>query len=82
MKLDIEALAREAGGTTVGHDNPQCWSGQVAFNEAELQAFARLIVERCAVECDKRGAQFHAESPFSTECHGLAAAIRQLLEDK
>lgn len=36
--------------------------------------------ERCAAVCDKRGSKFHAESPFSAECHGLATEIRNLLE--
>ena len=41
MKLDIEAMAREAGVSLSG-----CASSE------SLEAFARLIVERCAVECE------------------------------
>ena len=44
MKLNIEELAREAGFTYAN------WS----YNQTELESFARLIVERCAVELDKR----------------------------
>ena len=82
MKLDTEALAREAGGTVMQPYDYGAKPDRMIMKFSDLEALAHLIVERCAVECDKRGAQFHAESPFTAECHGLAAAIRQLLEDK
>lgn len=81
MKLDIEALGKEADELA----DAKCQSpGEFHpdWHDERDKALARLIVERCAVECDKRGAKFHAESPFSAEYHGLAVSIRQLLEDK
>lgn len=44
MKLNIEEMAREAG-----------FIPRAAFNNAkELEAFARLVVERCAGVCESR----------------------------
>ena len=78
MKLDIEAMAREAGFKQRGgivrtvHSN-----GSFVVINDELEAFARLIVERCADECD--GLSFRSDRPYgSIDC---AAAIRNLLED-
>jgi hypothetical protein len=68
MKLSIEELAREAGFTPLGR---QAWDGF----DANFEAFARLIVERCAVECDA----LWQEDGTAIDCRD---AIRQLLEDK
>ena len=79
MKLNIEELAKQAGALP---ERDETFGKVYEMEVAQLEAFARLIVERCAVECDKRGAKFHAMSPFSAEGHGLAAMIRNLLESK
>lgn len=73
MKLNIEELAVQAGGSVVGDSDPQCWSGLLSFEKEELEAFARLIVERCAQEADDADARWDG--------HAIAIAIRQLLED-
>lgn len=61
MKLDIEAMATEAK------------MKRSEFDEDGLEAFARLIVERCA-------AQWESDNGFDK--HGAAAAIRNLLGDE
>ena len=65
MKLDIEALAREAGPLL--RSPPDWW----------IDAFARLIVERCAAECESRLA---GDAKLVGE--HLANRLRQLMEDK
>lgn len=89
MKLDIEALAKEAGFTgrqgmilTVlsnkqGVTRTVHSNGSFVVINDELEDFARLIVERCAEECD--GLSFRSDRPYgSVDC---SAAIRNLLED-
>ena len=71
MKLNIEELAVQAG-----------FMSRSAFNYGEeLEAFARLIVERCAMTAqhanDWRGG--HGE-PGTLSGEELAALIRKLLE--
>jgi hypothetical protein len=85
MKLDIEALAREAGFGSelwLGHETPPGYFDSLPL----LEAFARLIVERCAAVCD--------ELPAPASCTGverslwdvatMAAgdAVLKLMEDK
>jgi hypothetical protein len=80
MKLDIEALAREAG---IQFD--PWWGGGSAGNK-QVEAFARLIVERCAVECDSLPAPASCtgveRSLWEVATVAAGDAIRQLLEDK
>jgi hypothetical protein len=79
MKLDFEALAKEVGielhwGVDDNGDSKQYYD---AWPE-QLEAFARLIVERCAVEVESLGPQ----GPLKLVTDGFAIAIRNLLEDK
>jgi len=81
MKLNIEELAREAGM------NVSLWNygaGSIVFTmgtdglaRGALERFARLIVERCAVECD--GDAFVQQWPGMAEA---GRRIRKLLEDE
>lgn len=79
MKFDIEAMAREAGAKLHMYgtlpDGSNRFDG-AEFTTTKLEAFARLIVERCAVECSK---QWQIDGQFSAD--EFAAAIRSLLED-
>lgn len=52
MKLNIEELAREADLSAMTAD-AHCREDYWTATRTELEAFARLIVERCAQECDK-----------------------------
>jgi hypothetical protein len=36
---DIIRMAREAGATNVDAADPQCWAGDIAFEEEELERF-------------------------------------------
>jgi hypothetical protein len=38
-KDDIIRMAREAGATNVDAADPQCWAGDIAFEEEELERF-------------------------------------------
>jgi phage gp46-like protein len=74
MKLDIEALAREAGisiiwGADDDHQAKQYYEGW----PEQVEVFARLIVERCAVE---------SESWWGADGRFIGSKLRQLLEDK
>lgn len=75
MKLNIEELARVAGGVQVDEVDPQCYIGNMAFNKIEIEAFARLIVECCAVEARKH-------IIHSGDADKAASAIRSLVVDK
>jgi hypothetical protein len=95
MKLDIEALAREAGFVTGSRD---MMTGLESLRfikplgtdncKTELERFARLIVERCAVECnnlilpDNIRAGTEPNSAWESGALDCSDAIRQLLEDK
>ena len=78
MKLNIEELAVQAGGSVVGDSDPQCWSGLLSFEKEELEAFARLIVERCSQECESL---FDLDDDSCNEAEKCAAAIRNLMGD-
>ena len=69
MKLNIEELARESLGP-----EPIAYFG--VYKE-ELEAFARSIVERCAVTVESL---FDMEDDSCNEAEQCAAAIRNLLE--
>lgn len=81
MKLNIEELAREArfksrnGFIRVQHTN-----GSFVVIDEELEAFARLIVERCAAVCDKEQREWSEFSDGHVAFRETAAAIRNLLE--
>lgn len=48
MKLNIEKMAEEAGGTCL-YGVPSDWDfGDYAISRKQLEALAHLIVERCA----------------------------------
>lgn len=75
MKLNIEELAKHAGydvedGAISMPVIQAC--GDPADERPQLKAFASLIVERCAQECEMQG------YGIADDC---AASIRQLLED-
>jgi hypothetical protein len=90
MKLDIEALVREANNlaNVAIVANPATHEG---WDRERMRAFARLIVERCAAECDEVSLQAVTawKLAYQPQDQGreigaddCAAAIRQLLEDK
>jgi hypothetical protein len=87
MRDTIE-MAREAGFESNGsmvvvrHSSTGSWVG-VTKEIERLIAMARAD-ERgaCAKVCDDRAFQFHSESPFFVEMHGLADAIRARGETK
>jgi hypothetical protein len=68
MKIDLEAMAREADLSYMTAD-AHCREDYWTATRAELERFARLIVERCAGSLDDLG------------CDHCAAATRNLLED-
>lgn len=70
MKLNIEELAREAGALP---ERDETFGKVYEMEVANLEAFARLIVERCAVECMKQQSDLRTRQRY-------AAAIRELLE--
>lgn len=73
MKLDVEALAREAEvGDSHGHF--------IRHYLPELESFARLIVDRCAEVAAPERIPFNDEE-WRVRCE-VSDAIRQLLEDK
>jgi hypothetical protein len=79
-KDELLSMARKAGF-------PTAWiseSGIVQWAQLErLVALARADErEACAKVCDGRAFQFHSESPFFVEMHGLADAIRARGEAK
>jgi hypothetical protein len=57
---DIIRMAQEAGATNVDAADPQCWAGDIAFEEEELERFFLLAAaagaaaerEACAKVCD------------------------------
>jgi hypothetical protein len=86
MKLDIESLKREATKHVVFSG-----STHATYNDEWVKALARLIVERCAAECDEVSLQAVTawKLAYQPQDQGreigaddCAAAIRQLLEDK
>lgn len=74
MKLDIEAMAIDA--------DPEfaylLSDGLVQL--PELEAFARLIVEKCAAACDQR--YMGDNNREDMEARKCAAAIRDLVKDE
>jgi len=95
MKLNIEELAREAGrSASLQYSKAVDDGGLISWEGAKMEAFARLIVERCAVECaeiqgEYLAAQHGASQQASTlleassiGANACAAAIRKLLEDE
>jgi hypothetical protein len=77
--IDIEQLAREAD---LDHAEPDHNCRVPYFDMVtieELTRFARLIVERCAVECSATHANGNHKHDTREEC---ADAIRALLETK
>lgn len=74
MKLNIEELAKQAGfRSRDGHTRVQHSNGSFVVVDGELESFARLIVERCAVTA--KGA---AESGWDGAT--IATIVRKLLE--
>ena len=65
MTPTLEAMAREAGGSPVDYDDPQCSIGDMAFDPEGLTRFAALVraqaLEDAARLCDARAAE-HDES--------------------
>lgn len=70
MKLNIEELAREADLSAMTAD-ANCREDYWTATRTELEAFARLIVERCAQEA--------AEAENNRESASMV--IRNLMED-
>lgn len=71
MKLDIEAMAREAGAVK---ERDETFGTAYEFELPQLETFARRIVERCAQEAEA----------YQDPSDGAAVAdsIRNLLEDR
>lgn len=74
MKLKIEELAKQA--------DPEHGSGGFASDsivgKAAIAEFARLIVERCAVECENTPTALTLSGEFFSE--RCAKGVRKLLE--
>lgn len=76
MKLNVEELMREAEKLAASEQ------GDAPYNNAlgadwftrKHEAFARLIVERCAAVADDADCRFDG--------HAIATEIRDMLEDK
>lgn len=80
MKLNIEELAREAGfKSRDGRTRVQHSNGSFVVVDGELEAFARLIVERCATICDGMMTKPPADDPEDVE-RGYNAALRRSAE--
>ena len=78
MKLNIEGLAREAGfKSRNGLIRVQHSNGSFVVIDEEIEAFARLIVERCAVTVESLDCAHRCGVGTET-----ATAIRKLLEDE
>lgn len=82
MKLDIEAMALEAGLDHVAKPDHNC---RVPYFDMvtteELEAYTRLIVERCAQEAEDQTQEYepYTGQPLNLS-YQCAAAIRNLLE--
>lgn len=90
MKLDIESMVLKANDMARAAilANPATHEG---WDRERMKAFARLIVGRCAAECDEGSLQavIAWKLAYQPQDQGremgaddCAAAIRQLLEDK
>ena len=76
MRTLIEILHEVYGEHTV-------WNEAQLLKLKQLERFVRADErEACAKVCDDRAFQFHSESPFFVEMHGLADAIRARGETK
>lgn len=83
---DIERMAREAGGSPVDHDDPQCSIGEMAFGPEELTRFAALVRAQ-ALEIAAQLVQANAEACRDggvgrAVLESNAAAIRALGDTK
>lgn len=76
MRDELIALAKEAGSSIVGGvdgNDTQCWTGDIAFGEDELERFAALVAAKEREECAGICERFYAREMNAAEC---AAAIR------
>jgi uncharacterized phosphosugar-binding protein len=80
MPIDVEKLAREAGASVVGDTDPQCWSGSIAFDGADLSRFAALVLEAAAVQCEDMAFVAAGKERMNTaaDCDRCADAIRAM----
>lgn len=91
MTPTLEAMAREAGGSPVDYDDPQCSIGDMAFDPEGLTRFAALVraqaLEQAAWIADMRAErqslrEIHEGNDYAAEraieAKGCAAAIRAL----
>lgn len=78
MKLDIEAMARESKMRRAAEQNQEDY--WLAYRE-DLEAFARLIVERCAAIVDTNTDGCQRGSDMRLVLQSNAAAIRSLMGD-
>ena len=76
MKLNIEELARKAGALP---ERDETFGKVYEMEVSHLGAFARLIVERCAVEVYNATSNMHEERDMILKEEAVAA-IRKLLE--
>ena len=77
MKLNIEELTRAANDAAVKAVNTPSAMHE-GFDGERLRAFARLIVERCAVECENTPTALTLSGEFFSE--RCANRVRNLLE--
>ena len=85
MKLNIEELALEAGfKSRNGFIRVQHTNGSFVIVDDELEAFARLIVERCAATVEAESVELvgDGDEAYNMALRHSAAAIRNLLGDE
>lgn len=75
MTLDIIVLAKEAGFNLFPTANMLY---TVRGNHAQLERFADLIIERCAIRCEENAERWPGQLEKTYAAHECAAAIRAL----
>jgi hypothetical protein len=80
MKLNIEELAKQAGATLI---DPSFRGSDFAISARQIEVFARLIVERCAMECENQSQEYEQYTGQTRLLqYQCAEAVRELLEDE
>ena len=79
MTPTLEAMAREAGGSPVDYDDPQCSIGDMAFDPEGLTRFAALVQDDAA-----RFIEAHSRETYGVALreHNEAAEWLRALKDR